>query len=257
MNCNEEKQSAEDQYLDLIICLAFERKADLEIKQLIDEPDPVLSEKEKAITDTAFQKALSEEEKRNHEERRTRAARNFRKFCVGICKVAACLIIVASITLSIAIATSAQFRSKVMQLLVDIDTVNNEARFSYIENENAAFYVPQEWTGEWYMSYIPSDLSLTSIQSMMQYAEYSDGNERKLRFSEMGEENGVMIGTENTTITNITVSGQIGWMIIDNSEEQAIAIVWSNENKWFKLSSYCLSQEELITIADKIRKINK
>lgn len=257
MSLKKEKQSTEDQYLDLIIKLAFERKAELEIEQLLNEPDPELSEEDEAAADRAFQTAMAEEEEQRRKEKRTQTIFFIRKALLNVSKFAACLIIVVGIAVPIAIATSSQFRSKVMQLLMDIDTVSNEAHFSFVEDENAAFYVPEDWDGEWYVAYIPTDLSLISVQQLMQYVEFSDGNLRKLRFSEMDEEYSAMIGTENTTITNVTIRGQIGWMIVDNGEDHAIAIIWSHENKWFKLSSFNLSQEEMITIAENVRKIKK
>ena len=227
------KQTAEDQYLDLIIRLAYEQIADQEVEQLLNEPDPELTNEEKTTGNKAFRDALSEEDTRRKHEKKRQSTKHFRHMLVKVCEVAACLIIIIGIAFPIAIATSAQFRSKVMQLLINIDTVNNEAHFSFIEDENAAFYVPEGWNGEWYMSYIPSDLSLTQLHEFMQYVEYSDGDMRKLGFSEMDEEYGVMIGTENANIQDVMIGGQIGCMIIDNSEDHAIAIIWSCENKWF------------------------
>lgn len=257
MSLNKEKQTAEDQYLDLIIKLAFERKAELEIEQLLNEPDPKLTEEEKAAADRVFQAVLAEEDEQRRKEKKTQAILFFRNTLLNVCKVAACLIIIVGIAVPIAVATSSQFRSKVMQLLMDIDTVNNEAHFSFVENEDAAFYVPEGWEGEWYMSYIPSDLSLANIRILMQEVEYSDGNLRKLKFSEMDAEYGAMIGTENTTISNVSIAGQTGWIIVDNGEDHAITVVWSNEDAWFKLRSFNLSQEEMVTIAENVKKINK
>lgn len=134
MSLNKEKQTAEDQYLDLIIKLAFERKAELEIEQLLNEPDPKLTEEEKSAADKMFQAVLAEDDEQRRKEKKTQAILFFRNTLLNVCKVAACLIIVAGIAVPIAVATSSQFRSKVMQLLMDIDTVNNEAYFRFVED---------------------------------------------------------------------------------------------------------------------------
>lgn len=155
MSLNMKKQSAEDQYLDLIIRLAFERKADLEIGQMLSAPDPELTADEKHAADSAFQRALSEEEAVRKREKRKHSAMVCRRVLLNAGKFVACLILIAEIALPVAVASSAQFRSRVMQLLMVTDTVNNDAYFSFVENKEAAFSVPEAWPGEWYPSYIP------------------------------------------------------------------------------------------------------
>jgi len=255
MSLNKEKQTAEDQYLDLIIKLAFERKAELEIEQLLNEPDPVLTDEEKAAADKMFQTVLAEDDEQRRKEKKTQSILFFRNAMLNVCKVAACLIIVAGIAVPIAIATSSQFRSKVMQLLMDIDTVNNEAHFSFVEDEDAAFYVPTEWEGEWYLSFIPDDLSVRNIYNSMLIAEFDNGDIRQLWFHEMDSYDDIMVGTENAKIEITTINGNPGWMIVGNKEYQSVVIIWKCDEKWFQVNSLNLSESEMKRIAEGVKKI--
>ena len=251
------KQKAEDQYLDLIIRLAYEQKADQEVEQLLNEPDYELTTEEKDTADKAFQDVLSEEDTRRKHEKRRQSTKNFRHMLVKVCEVAACLIIIIGIVFPIAIATSAQFRSKVMQLLMDLDEVNDEAHFRFTEDESASFYVPEQWTGEWFMSFIPDDLSLVNIQVPLLFAEYSDGGNRQLWFNEMSQYDDLMVGTENANIRKVMVNGSIGWMLAYQADDLGVVIIWNRDDKWFQLNSFYLSETEMLQIAEGVKKIQQ
>lgn len=257
MSLNKEKQSAEDQYLDLIIKLAFERKAELEIEQLLNEPDPELTEEEKAAADIVFQAVLAEEDEQRRKEKRTQSILFFRNALLNVCKVAACLIIVAGIAVPIAVATSSQFRSKVMQLLMDIDTVNNEAHFSFVENEDAAFYVPEGWEGEWYPTYIPNGMVLTGMEQLINRAEYRNEKDGIFWFYEFDYEINSMIGIEDATIDNLDINGFPAWLLSDGSDKQRISVIWSTDDKWFQIDSSLLSEQTVLDIAYSVKKIVK
>lgn len=257
MSQYKEKQTAEDQYLDLIIKLAYERKAELEIEQLLNEPDPELTEGEKVAADKMFQTVLSEYDEQRKKEKRTQSILFFRNALLNVCKVAACLIIVAGIAVPIAIATSSQFRSKVMQLLMDIDTENNEAHFSFVEDEDAAFYVPEEWGGEWYPTYIPNGMILTGIEQLVNRAEYQNEGNGIFWFYEFDYEMNTMIGIEDATIDCFDINGFPAWLLSDGSDKQRISVIWRTEDKWFQIDSSLLSKQTVLDIAYSVKKIIK
>lgn len=249
------KQTAEDQYLDLIIRLAYEQIADQEVEKLLNEPDPELTNEEKTTADKAFQDVLSEEDTRRKHEKRRQSTKNFRHMLVKVCEVAACLIIIIGIAFPIAIATSAQFRSKVMHLLMEIDSTKQEAHFHFVEDEKAAFYVPDDWEGEWYPAYIPSDMKLTGIEHIFLRSEYRNDSDAIFWFYELGNEANAMIGIEDANIETIDINGSKAWLLYDESDKHRITVVWSTDDKWFKIDSSLVTKEDILAIAKSVKRI--
>lgn len=241
--------------LDLLIRLAFERKADREVEQLLNEPDPILTAEQAAVADRAFHSAMDREALRLKNEKRNRRGAAARKTLLRAGKAAACLLIAAAVALPVAIATSAEFRVTLMRMLVRLDEEREVAHITFAEPEESAAEIPAGWKGEWYMTRIPEDLSLVEVNQYLLSTEYSDGASRQLWFDEMEPHDELMIGTKNTDTADVSVNGNPGWMMIDHSEYHAMDLVWTCEGKAFSLRSFNLTQEELLWIAENVRKI--
>lgn len=116
--------------------------------------------------------------------------------------------------------------------------------------------MPEAWSGEWYMSFLPDDLLLINIYNDMLIAEYgNDLSTRQLWFSEMGQDDNMLVGTENTSIMAVRINNDKGWMVIDHSEDHALALLWEHEDKWFRISSFGIAEDELMSIAEGVKKI--
>ena len=99
------------------------------------------------------------------------------------------------------IAASAEVRSKVIQLLVNIDRKNNVINYDFVENPDRAFTVPEKWTGEYFISYIPEGMEVIRALEYTPLIEYQDMSDtatvyRGFTFSEGREGNSIGAGLE-------------------------------------------------------------
>ena len=227
------EQSPEDQYLDLLIRLAFEQKERQEIARLVSETEPSCSREEREASDNAFLLAMEKADAERKLLSKRRKQMKIKKAIAFSGKIAACLLLIALIAFPVAMAVSSAFRSQVMRLLVELDMQNGEAHISLTENADEAFMVPADWPGEWHPAYIPEDMELSSIDAYMFTVCYSDGGDKLMWFSEKDESFNSLIGTEQSEISSITVNGMQGWAFEGNDEYHSCTIVWSTDDRWF------------------------
>lgn len=74
-----------------------------------------------------------------------------------------------------------------MKLMMVWDQTKREAYFSFAKQTENSFSVPDDWEGEWYPSYIPSDMTLYGIEKLILRAEYRDAVGAVLWFYELDE----------------------------------------------------------------------
>lgn len=250
---NEETMQIE--YVDTMLRLAFRMEADDAAENLLHQQDQPWTAEEKADAGRILHQAWSIADQRHKEASAAAHRKRIGSILRQAGKAVACIIIVLALAFPVALAASAEFRAYVMKLMMVWDQTNGEAHFSFVKHENASFNVPEEWTGEWYPSYIPNDLQLTNIQTDMCYAEYVGNGSRKMRFSEMDEDYEVMIGTDGAEVSTLSINSMPGWIICDDSDDHAIALIWQVDDKWFKVSSFMLAKDEVIHIAESVHKI--
>lgn len=260
MKQNIDMTAMQEQHLDMMIKLAFDMEDAEEVQRILDEPDPELSVEDEAFTNVIFSNALDLSEKQCKKERRLRYAANVRRIFPRLAEVAACLILVAAIAAPVALASSATFRAKVMQLLMEMDSEKGEAYFRFVEDETAAFWVPEGWMGTYYPSYIPQGFAVYDFDPFYTTIEYRNAEGNQILYDEYGENTDLLAGTENSTVSTITINGHSGYIIdgvaIDGITH-AVTIVWQNESKWFSVTGSGISANEAITVAASIKEIIK
>ena len=250
----------QEQHLDMMIKLAFDMEDAEEVQRILDEPDPELSAEEEAFANAIFAKALESSEQQSKRERRRRYAANVRRILPRLVEAAACLILVAAIATPVALASSATFRSRIMQLLMEMDSEKGEAYFSFVEDEAKAFWIPEGWQGAYYPSYIPKGYEIYDFNPFFTMIEYRNAEGNQLYFDEYDQNTDLLAGTENSTVSAITINGHSGYMIegiaIDGITH-AVTIVWQNDSKWFSVTGFGISSSEAITVATSVKKIIK
>lgn len=258
MKQNIDMTEMQEQHLDMMIKLAFDMEDAEEVQRILDEPDPELSAEDEAFTNAIFAKALDVSEQQSKKERHQRYAANVRRVFPRLVEVAACLILVAAIATPVALASSSAFRAKVMQLLMEMDNEKGEAYFNFVEDENTEFWVPEGWQGTHYPSYIPDGYQIYEFDPFFTSIEYRNAESHQLYFDECDEDTTMMAGTENSTVSSLTINGHHGYLIdgiaIDGVTH-AVTLVWQNDTKWFSITGFGMSTNEVITVATSVKEI--
>ncbi len=250
----------QEQHLDTMIKLAFEMDDAENVQRLLEEPDPVLSQEEERFADDILARVFADAERQEKKKKEQRFFSAARAAFPRIVQIAASLIIVLALATPIALAASAEFRAKVMKLLIQIDADRGEARFQFIENPSEEFTVPEGWPGEYFPSYIPVGFEVTHVVETFTLIEYQAGDQQKISFSESTTEVSSSAGTDNAIISEIDINGTIGYVIDGysrNGAVHAVTITWAIDDRWFSLVAKNVETNEVIRIAESVKKIIK
>ena len=249
-----------ERHLDVMIKLAFDLDDAEETQRLLDEPEAELSAEEERLADEilvhAFQKAAEREKQRKRQRRRSA----IRRAMPRVALIASCLILVLTIALPIAIASSPVLRSRVMRLLVEVDDVQGKARFEFSADPDAAFDVPEGWTGEYFPSYIPDGFFVWRKDPYTNLIEFrpEDDSEgyQQLFFGEFDENATGLSETDNSEISYIDIHGKPAQVIDGYTDTiHAVSITWANDSRWFFVDTYDVDTEVAIEIAQSVKKI--
>lgn len=248
-----------EEHLDAMIKLAFDLEDIEAADQLLSTADPALTAEEARLAEEAYLLACARVDKENKPHALLTAARKVLPWAVHI---AACIILLLAIAAPVAMANSATFRAKVMQLIMELDEEKGEAHFSFVADESAAFDVPEGWCGNYFPSYIPDGFTIYDYDPTfpMPFIEYRDAAENQLFFNEYNENTDMMAGTEECTISPVRINGNPGTMIEGPSADGvtlSVTITWQNDINWFCITTFGLPTEEAIRIAESVRRIVK
>lgn len=181
--------------------------------------------------------------------------RLFTKTLPKVAQIAAIFIAVIALAGSVAVATSHTVRVHVMKLLYEME--EEYTTIKMVEDEEASFDVPAEWQGTSYMSYVPENYSIHTLfsnedYSVVDYCDTISGNV-VLSFSEFNVAMESNADTENGAVREISINGYNGLLFEKNSVR---SIFWCDDNKYFYLTSTSISVDELILIANQVKRIN-
>lgn len=235
---------------------AYDLFGDLLLQQ---ETEALLAEieQEKASGNTDAYEAFSARQdaknlKRIHRYFQMQRTRTFfRQTLPKIGQIAAILIAVITVAGGVAIATSRTLRVQVMKMLVQIE--EQYTALSLVEDSDASFEIPAEWTGEYYPSYIPEGFEANVVISfpgnhMVEFFSDQDAGMR-IVFSEYGDSTLANIDTENAEVRQIAIGRDSGFIAIKNSH---IYIYWDNGRAYFVLQTNKITEDEAIRIAQNI-----
>ena len=149
-----------------------------------------------------------------------------------------------------AIANVEAIRVKVMELLIDIQEDHTE--LSFVENENEEFYVPVEWQGNYYPSYIPDGFYLKEQGKLNCYVKYENEQGARINFSEYSADDSVSINSENAELSYTTINGVDAFVI---ERESSVIITWNSDDKFFVLTANT-PKEEALEIANGVKRIS-
>lgn len=254
----ENLEALQEQHLDMMLHLAFLQEEDEEIEKLLNTPVPELAEEQEALTERAFRKAVACSERQRKEEAHRRHMAALRSAARRGIEVAACVVVIVGIALPVAFATSSAFRSRVMQLLISYDQSRQEASVSFEEEPSLSFAVPEEWQGLYYPSSIPEGFSMDSCSTMLPKVTYRDESGADFIFSEYDDSFSSTLGTEGGEISEVMIGAREGHMVEGHADGiHTIDLVWAVEDRWFHLSALNMERDEVIRVAESVRRIVK
>lgn len=248
----------QEQHLDMMIKLAFDMEDAAEVQRILEEPDPDLTEDEVSFTNVLFLDAWNASERKIKNEKRQRFAASLRKVMPRFIEVAACLILIIAFVTPVALASSASFRAKVMQLLMELDNEKEEVYFTFTEDESAEFWVPEGWTGTCYPSYVPEGYEVYSFIPLLSSIEYRDPVGNQLYFDEYSDNSDMMVGTENCSVSTIAINGHNGYIVDGLAADgmtHSVTIVWQGDSKWYCVSGFGISTNDAILVATSVKEV--
>ena len=249
----------QEQHLDAMIGLAFDLDDAEDALRLSSEPDPILTPQEEEQADAVLQSVLARLDAREKAARQQRRSGAIKRWIPRVIEVAACLALIFAIAMPVAIANSAEFRSRVLRLLFEVDEEQGGMYFRFMEDPDAAFAVPEEWTGDYFPAYIPDGFSFWKMNIYIPHSiEYRNSEGHQIFFNELTEDTSGYVGTDNTEITYIDLHGTMA-QVIDgyDGDIHAVTITWANDDRWFVVATNDVDTEEAIAIARSVRKILK
>lgn len=252
--------SIEDQYLDFLISLAFEKQECDEIAAVSNSPVEPEGLANEHTANMALHAAYERIGKETHHKRRTKLLSIAGRFSANVIKIAACIALVIVIAGPVAFAQSPTFRSKVMELLMQFDTEQGTVTYSFEEVPSAAFDVPAGWTGTHFMAYVPEEFEIYEFDPDYQEIEYRNTSNCMLFFGEYDESTVTVMGTDDADVSYISIHGQPASVVEAVSvydELPIVSIAWSNNVNWFNLYTFGLGKEETLRIAEAIKIIKK
>lgn len=262
MKYSEDIARLQEAHLDAMIKLAFDLDDAETTRRLLESPDPDLTPDEERLADEILTLALSRAEKEQKRSRQHDFARTARKVLPFVINTAACIILLLAMATPIALANSATFRSKVLQLIMELDEEKGEAYFSLVQDEDASFDVPEGWRGNYFPSYIPDGFTIYDWDPdfAAAFIEYRNESANQLFFSEYSNGAGVVTGTDNAEMKEIDINGNPAYLIdgiASDGKTHTVNIFWQNETNWFGVVTYGLSTDEALQVARSVRRIVK
>ena len=255
-----EYSDLEEEYLDLLIKLAYDMDDLDKQQQILEEAGNISAGPDEQTIAQTWETARAKMERFETEEKRRERVIAFRRTAPQVLKIAACLLLVLCLSVPVVLATSSEFRSRVINLLYSIDHENQVAHFEFTEDPDASFTVPAGWTGDYFMSYIPEGMELTRQSELFATVNYADADNRSMGFSEKDENITMDAGTENQRGKPVNINGCEGYLIegpTPDGTAYMVTVVWFRDDKWFELSCSDMETEEVLKVARNVRKIIK
>lgn len=251
MNKNQQNfDEIQDQHLDAMLKLAFKQADALETQRILEKCEQTGCEVDEKSAAAAYDRFLDKLAGQEKQQRKQACTVKFRRGASRFIQAAACIVVILAIAAPVALANVEAIRVKVMQLLIDIQEDHTE--LSFVEDENAEFYVPENWKGRYYPSYIPEGFSLTEQSVLARWVRYQDKMGVDIMFSEYDENDAVNVNSENAELSYVEINGRNVFVI--ERDDMTIA-TWALEDRYFVVETG-LSKEEALNIVRNVKRIS-
>lgn len=216
------------------------------------------------------EKVLSMYEKKEAGENKTRnRIRRMKRLKVcGL--VAASFVLIATLSFSITMAVSENIRIAVARLVINHDQEKQVFTVSALREDVTFEEIPEKWKGDYYLTYLPDGYELQIAEkSMVVYCDpvkhwLKDSKEEgahlitaSVNFVEIPDKSYFEFPEEKCYLEPITFGDRSGLRAVYPEFDQLETIIWSADNKIFKVSTFGLSLDETIKIASGIYKTSE
>lgn len=245
-----------DEHLDTMIALAFDLDDAEAVQELAQTPDPELSPREQATADLLLTAAYAKADRQSKRSRSDRIRSSLQRVMPVIMRIAACILVAATLSFTVAFASSPVFRSRVMKIVQRLESNDTMLGFYFEEDASRAFVVPQEWTGTNFPAILPDGFSVSETSSNPASITYTSRLGQCFCFTEHTEESNVTVSTQDAVIQCINVGGRIAYLVkSDTDTTVALHLAWQKENRFFTIYAENIDVSMLIEIAASVRKI--
>lgn len=169
-------------------------------------------------------------------------------------KIAASILLIFFIGLSVAIASVHSVRIRVLELLINIEDEYTE--LSLQENPGLSFDIPPEWGGSYYPSEMPRDFTVSQVTSTVQdhtvILSLESDKTAQIIFSEMGEDVYTNLDTEDSVLSSRMVKGSPALVAVKGDK---ISVAWAMDSTYFILICRSLQENEVLAVADSVVRI--
>ena len=234
-------------HLDNMIRLAFLYGDELEAEQLADDGRCA----EHADVDIIFRVAHKLTDMKSGENRKKRLNKlgNALRRTVNI---AACFIIMAAVTVPVAMATIPELRTYVSGLLVEHHTTYADIRM--YDEPLPPLDVPEGWKGDFYLSYIPEGYRLVDIDAFFNIVTYKNNSGHIFYFIESEDSDGSIMDNEDVEITYAEINGS-EVMFMEKRNSDKITAVWTNGEVIFDIYGN-VSMSEMVEMVYGVRSVH-
>lgn len=249
---------AEDEYIDDLIRMVYKQDRLKETREITEKSEEPLTPEQEEIAARLRERMPAELKETDRQKGKEKRKSKIFRMLPRIMEIAACLILVAAIGTTIAVAKNESFRSAILELLIHIDEEEGVANISFEENTEEAFDVPADWLGKYYPSKIPDGFTVSNMyaHTNMPSVEYKSADGRVIRFDENSRSTSSAQGIEEAETSHITINGRQALMTADDTPGDTFyRITWSNDEKWFVITTLKMTREETVELAESVRKI--
>ena len=240
----------QNQYVDALIGLAFEEMDALEAQEALAESEQLPPETEAAAT-AVFLRVKERIRREYNRQRRKTHRQSFQKALPRILEIAAVLVLLVGIAAPVAIAGVSSIRVKVLEMLMTFE--DDHVEINMHEKQNAAFYVPGNYLGDYFPAYLPEGFEYTYISQLSDYIEMQNLEGQRINFGSFSEYGGGNFDTENAKLSYVTLHDQQVLLI---EKKGLYTIIWEMDNRVFYVDT-TISPEETVRIAESVRRIPK
>lgn len=245
----------EGEYMDSLVKVALEYDDFLEAEEVMAKCHLAVPAKDRVMARQAYLRAMSSCAEDHRQSKKRRRISSCKSFATKVTKVAAYIMVLMTVAAPVAMANVPEIRASVMSLLISTNLEEQVVNINTLTNKNTTLDVPADWGGEYFLSFLPDGFSLSSCISFLNINEvkYSDsfGN-NTMTFTECCSEYEAVAGIDNGDVSYTFIDGHQIFSVTSLSYAKCI---WSIDGRWFVLESPSLTNEQLLSIAENVKRI--
>lgn len=242
--------SKEERYFDILTDFALMQEENEEIDALMQAADRELP----PVPDEHKQQIWNRFEKR--QKRNRYSSQKVLHMLRITADIAACFIVLLAISLTAAMANNEWVRSNVYRLLMNSGA--DGTKVEMVVDEEAAFYVPSFWTGNYYPSSIPDGFHTGAMTGNTGTSlEMWDQSQRMLILEENDPHTIAWIDTDGAEMSSTNINGHPAYIFekMQSPQQYNCTIVIDLEDRYYVISALNIPQAELVEIAGSVRHV--